>query len=363
MFRLQATKKGITFSFDRAENLSACVYTDETRLRQILINLLSNAVKFTRRGGVTLRVRRLGAVTQFEIEDTGIGIGADDLGRIFEPFERIENKSGPAVPGVGLGLTITKLLTEILGGEISVVSRPGEGSCFRVRLLLAEVTRPATAPAARRRITGYVGRRRVVIAADDDATHRALLDETLSPLGIELLTVPDSPSCLRLASECRPDAFILDISMPGMDGWQLARQLREGVHENACIIVVSAHPDDPSARLDERRLHDAFLAKPLDLDALLNTLGEQLGLEWTQEAQPGPLGPLDLMPAPLLPHLDQLAQLVDIGHVSGLRVRLDELAAAHPSAADFIARMRAAIDAFRLDDLASMITTARREAA
>jgi len=363
MFRLQAARKGITFSFDRAAKLPICVYTDETRLRQILINLLSNAVKFTRRGGVTFRVRLRGAVTEFEVEDTGVGIGADDLRRIFEPFERVESNHGPAVPGVGLGLTITKLLTEILGGEISVRSQPGEGSCFRVRLLLAEVPRPTVASPVRRRITGYVGRRRVVIAADDDATHRALLDETMSPLGIELLTVPDATSCLRLAAECRPDAFILDLSMPGMDGWQLARQLRESVHETAVIIVVSAHPDDPAARFGERRLHDAFLAKPLDLDALLRTLGEQLGLEWVEEAHPGPWAVHEAIPPPLEPHLDELAHLIDIGHLSALRMRLDELGAAHPSAERFLARMRAAAEAFRLDELSSMMSIARREAA
>jgi CheY-like chemotaxis protein len=190
-----------------------------------------------------------------------------------------------------------------------------------------------------------------------------LLDETLSPLGIELLTVPDASSCLHLAAECRPDAFILDLSMPGVDGWQLARQLREGVHETAVIIVVSAHPDDPAASFGERRLHDAFLSKPLDLDALLQTLGDQLGLEWREEAQPGPWGLHEAIPAPLLPHLDELAHLIDIGHLSALRVRLDELGAVHPPAARFIARMRAAAEAFRLDELAGMIATARREAA
>ena len=363
MFRLQTAKKGITFSFDRAANIPACVYTDETRLRQILINLLSNAVKFTRRGGVTFRVRRRGEVTEFEVTDTGIGIGTDDLQRIFDPFERIEHSNGPATPGVGLGLTITKLLTEILGGEISVTSRLGEGSCFRVRLLLAEVDRPTARQAARQRITGYVGRRRVVIAADDDATHRALLDETLSPLGIELLTVPDAQGCLRLAAECRPDAFILDLSMPGMDGWQLARQLREGMHETAAIIVVSAHPDDPAARFGERRLHDAFLPKPLDLHALLQTLGEQIGLEWIEETPPTPWNADEPVPALLLPHLDALAHLIDIGHLTALRLLLEELASAHPQAAGFIARMRAAAEAFRLDELTGMIAAARREAA
>ena len=363
MFRLQAAGKGISFAFERADHLPGVVHTDETRLRQILINLLSNAVKFTQRGGVTLRVRRRGEVTEFEVADTGVGIRADDLIRIFDPFERVEQTGGPTMPGVGLGLTITKLLTEILGGEISVSSRPGQGSCFRVRLLLPEVARAVARAPARRRITGYGGRRRLLVAADDDATHRALLDETLSPLGFELLTVPDAGSCLRLAAECRPDAFILDLSMPGMDGWQLARRLREGGHDTTPIVVVSAHPDDLAARFGERRLHDAFLSKPMDLHALLQALGERLGLAWTEEAHPGPPGAAEDIPAPLLPHLEELGHLIDIGHLSALRLRLDELGTAHPVAARFVGRMRAAVEAFRLEELAGMIEAARREAA
>jgi hypothetical protein len=125
---------------------------------------------------------------------------------------------------------------------------------------------------------------------------------------------------------------------------------------------VSAHPDDPAARFGERRLHDAFLSKPLDLDALLQTLGNRLALEWTEEPQHGGWGSHEAIPAPLLPHLDQLAHLIDIGHLSALRVCLDELDAAHPSASRFISRMRAASEAFQLDELAGMIAAAREAA-
>jgi CheY-like chemotaxis protein len=214
----------------------------------------------------------------------------------------------------------------------------------------------------RRRMSGYAGRRRMLVAADDDASHRALMDEMLSPLGFEVVTVPDAASCLLIASQCRPDAFILDLSMPGMDGWQLARRLRESGHETTPLLVVSAHPNDPTAQWGERRLHTAFLAKPIDLDTLLRTLGRTLGLDWIeQETAAAPADGSSL--APLLPHLEELNRLLEIGHVSALRMRLDELAVAHPGTADFVARMRKAAEAFRLDDLTAMIESARHEAA
>ena len=125
MFRLQAKAKGIEFTFTRPDRIPAVVYTDERRLRQILINLLSNAMKFTTRGEVHLGLRLRNEIAEFEIEDTGIGIAEADIGRIFEPFERVERTDVPAAPGVGLGLTITKLLTQILGGELTVTIPPG----------------------------------------------------------------------------------------------------------------------------------------------------------------------------------------------------------------------------------------------
>jgi len=365
MFRLQAAAKGIDFAFQRPDDLPAAVHTDETRLRQILINLLSNAVKFTRSGSVSLHVSRRGDVTDFAIADTGPGIPATDLDRIFEPFERIERPAVPVpVPGVGLGLTIARLLTEILGGEITVRSKPGVGSVFRVRLLLSSVARPSLPGAPRRRIQGYAGRRRTIVVADDDAAHRTLLDEVLSPIGFDVVTVPDAAGCLRIAPECRPDAFILDLSMPEMDGWQLARSLRETAAQEAAILVVSAHPDDPTARFGERPLHDAFLPKPISLHGLIETLGRLLRLEWVEMAPrtSDPAAP-DHVPDALLPHLDELARLAAIGHLSALRARLSTLAAEAPAIGSYAARVQEAASGFRLDELASLLRPPCRDAA
>ena len=136
------------------------VHTDENRLRQILINLLSNAIKFTEAGQVAFRVNYRYQVAEFEIEDTGIGIHQRDLERIFQPFERARTARAKATAGTGLGLTITKLLTE-RHGRRSSPSRAtvGKGSSFRVKLLLSEVSRPRIASTQEDRVRGYVGPR------------------------------------------------------------------------------------------------------------------------------------------------------------------------------------------------------------
>jgi signal transduction histidine kinase/purine-cytosine permease-like protein len=154
MFRIQAKAKGIEFRYEPAASLPPYVHGDEKRLRQILINLLSNAIKYTHDGHAAFRVRHRGQVSEFEIGDTGIGIEPSDLLRIFEPFERGSMAGALSVPGTGLGLTITKLLTEIMGGEIAVESAPGQGSAFRIRLMLSAAAAPVAPVLQERRIKG-----------------------------------------------------------------------------------------------------------------------------------------------------------------------------------------------------------------
>ena len=163
MFQLQAGAKAIDFVFTHEGRLPAIVRTDERRLRQILINLLSNAIKFTQRGQVSLRVRWRDDLAEFEIADTGIGIAKQDLERVFEPFQRIENARAPYEGGVGLGLTITRLLTQIMGGDIVVDSELGRGTRFQVRLMLSEAR--SDGPCARQRTMG-AGLRRGATARD-----------------------------------------------------------------------------------------------------------------------------------------------------------------------------------------------------
>ena len=127
-----------------------------------------------------------------------------------------------------------------MGGDISVASTVGEGSTFRVKLLLSEVTNPTRVAPVNAPIKGYHGARKTILVTDDDPTQRDLLREVLSPLGFILLSAPDGPGCLALAQHCRPDLFLLDISMPAMDGWAVAETLRSSGHHQARIMRVSA---------------------------------------------------------------------------------------------------------------------------
>ncbi len=352
MFRLQAAAKGLAFVFDTPDDMPAVIWTDERRLRQILINLLSNAVKFTQAGTVGLHLRHRGAIAEIEVADTGIGIAAADQGRVFEPFQRIDH--GPMAPGVGLGLTITKLLTQIMGGEITLRSAPGAGSRFTIRLMLSEVRQPRLAPPTRRQLDGYLGTRRTVVVVDDNPVHCALLQDALVPLGFTVLCAEDGAGCLLLAARSAPDLFLIDLAMPGMDGWEVARRLREMGHTAARIVIVSANagelrrPPDPAAH------HDAVIPKPVDLALLFDTIAMRMGLTWTDlpatartPDAPGRVAP----PAPLVPaQAAQLRELALIGYVRGIRKRLDEMEAEDPALAPAVAGLRVLVAEFRLDE-------------
>jgi signal transduction histidine kinase/ActR/RegA family two-component response regulator len=354
MFRLQALAKGIEFFDERPANLPQYVRTDEKRLRQILINLLSNAVKYTDRGSATLRIRLRGQVTEFEIIDTGHGIRPEDLETIFEPFERGHLPAANAVSGTGLGLTISKLLTQVLGGEIAVESTLGKGSLFRVRLLLSEA--PAGAPASlpERRITGYSGPRRRVLIADDDADHVELLNDILLPLGFVVFNARDGESCLATADECAPDLAILDIAMPGISGLEVAAALR-GKYPGLRILIVSGNFHD-APRVKQQsdstaNAHDAFLAKPTDIRALLEKIGTLLEMSWIYDTMlPAPPlrgDPLTLARPPQK-HLADLLELGRIGYVRGIEAKLTELASSEPEMAEFTAYLRDLIRRFEL---------------
>lgn len=349
MFRLQAEAKGLDFTFDLQAGLPHVVYTDERRLRQILINLLANAVKFTDQGSVGLRVRWRGALAEIEVTDTGIGISAQDQQRVFEPFQRVDGGRADDTPGVGLGLTITKLLIQIMGGEITLVSQPGAGSRFTIRLMLSEVREPRAQVLTPREIGGYSGPRRTVLVVDDNPVHRALLQDALLPLGLVVLTAQDGSDALQLSALSRPDLFIVDLAMPGMDGWELARRLHDGGH-TAPIIIASANAGELRRPPQDRVYHDAVIAKPIDLPLLLETIADRLRLHW-DEARPGsPAPPAPAMLAPLDPVVAaRLRELARIGYVRGLRSLLDDMAAVDPAAANSFAHLRELVAEFRLD--------------
>jgi signal transduction histidine kinase/CheY-like chemotaxis protein len=279
MFRVQAAARGIEFEHTRPANLPEWVYTDEKRLRQILINLISNAIKYTPSGSAGLALLWRNPVAEFVVRDTGVGIAPEHIDRIFEPFERLETMRGQ--PGVGLGLTITRLLVDIMGGQLTVDSAPGRGSSFRVKMFFSEAPpredRRAPDPRSRR----YAGARRHILIADDDTAHLDLMRDLLTPIGFDLDFAADGEAAIEAFRRRPPDLVILDIAMPVLNGWDAARRIRAELSEDVPILMVSANvhdfqrlrlPDDP---------HDDYLLKPYEISVLLDRIGVLLDLEWT----------------------------------------------------------------------------------
>jgi signal transduction histidine kinase/DNA-binding NarL/FixJ family response regulator len=346
MIRLQARDNDLEFVFEAPKNLPAIVHADEKRLRQVLLNLLSNAIRYTREGRITLRIAYSNQVARFDIEDSGLGIPPEDLDRIFQPFERIEDPEHPNKLGAGLGLTITKMLTEAMGGEISVKSTLGEGSCFSVRMMLSPVAAGGRREIAQRPIGGYEGRRRTVLLVDDDPHHVGFVSDALTRLGFTVAIEESGRGCLEAAARLNPDVILLDISMPGMDGWETAHRLRETGTKRIPVIMISADPRHTHQRDAAASYHEAYLMKPLKLGALLDSMKLLMNLEWVfdrTEASPRTTFNLKSLSAehiPSPPDLIRLEQLGRIGHVRGILTSLDEIGAVQPSAAPTLAHLR-----------------------
>lgn len=289
MFRREAENKGLDFSYESLSVLPDTVMGDEKRLRQILINLLANAIKFTEKGAVKFSVSYRNQVAEFKIIDTGVGIHEDDFERIFRPFERARRPGNPAVPGTGLGLTITRLLVDIMGGDINVETNPEGGCVFTVFLMLSRVDFLRNEHVAPRKILGYEGPKRSVMVVDDDATHRGLIGDLLTPLEFGVVEAPDAEACLDMISDFTPDIFLIDRQMPGMDGPELAKVLRRAGF-SVPILMVTANANEDTLSDDElsqqnssentENAYNDYLIKPIRLDYLLESMAKYLLLEW-----------------------------------------------------------------------------------
>jgi signal transduction histidine kinase/CheY-like chemotaxis protein/purine-cytosine permease-like protein len=348
----QAEAKGLTFKLETSGRIPDHVNADAKRLRQILINLLSNAVRFTDHGSVTLRLDHRREVARFEVIDTGIGIAALDQERIFLPFERGSAGRRTGDAGTGLGLTITHLLTQLMGGELTVKSAPGEGSTFTARLYLREIAAPSQARITHRPVTGYLGARRTLLVVDDQPTQRQMLVGLLMPLGFGIREAASGSECLESVHERCPDAVLLDVSMDDMDGWETAKQIRAAGFTEVPIIMVSANAfENQPAKLAEAGCQ-GFVDKPVIESELLAALQRHLQLEWLAElAMPAWTGSVvseeaDPLPAALV---GDLVRLVRLGHVHGLRVALDAAMQSHPACERELQRLSALLDRFDLE--------------
>jgi len=214
------------------------------------------------------------------------------LERIFEPFERGHAAAVGNIPGTGLGLTITRLLVQLLGGEITATPRPTGGSNFRVRLMLSEAP-PRDQRPVEQVIRGYSGPRRTILVIDDDRAHVNMVEEMLAPLGFTIFAAMSGAEGLDIAARCHPDLVLLDLTMPGMSGWEVASNLRERENSDIAILIVSADAHVLSGRPGGTMLHDDFLIKPFSLPDLLDRVQTLLDLEWVVDSAEASLRPID----------------------------------------------------------------------
>jgi signal transduction histidine kinase/CheY-like chemotaxis protein len=265
--RMLAHDKGLALELEVAEGMPQALSLDAFRVRQVLINLLGNAVKFTARGKVALAARWQAGELVCEVRDTGPGIPADSLERIFQPFARAR---GVTAAGTGLGLSITRKLVELMGGSVTARSEPGKGSVFELRLPAPEAEPPAPAPAveATAAPAKLAGR---VLLADDNADLRELVQVQLADLGFSCKAVGDGIEAIDAALAEPFNVVLLDMDMPFMDGYETVRVLRERGYTGAVIGFTAHQAGSPLERALIEGCDDV-VSKPVSLDRLRELL-------------------------------------------------------------------------------------------
>jgi signal transduction histidine kinase/CheY-like chemotaxis protein len=330
MFQMQASHKGIKFHYVTKGLIPDFVATDKQRFRQILINLISNAIKYTEHGSVTFELNYRNQVAHFSVIDTGAGISQDNQELIFKPFEQVRNAHTQAIGGTGLGLTISRSLAELMGGEITLSSVLGQGSTFKFRLMLSAIQRELNEPEyAKTKAVGYVGTPQTILVVDDDDDQRRLMDYLLTPLGFTVLTAQDAHQGFTLLSDNHVDLILLDVRMPDVNGWQMVQQIREQRYLMP-VIMVSANARDAEFNLQAEGYHNDYVAKPVSFDTLLGKIGHLLELTWQyqniQQIDETAEDNTDLSkPFAKTDEYQALMALAEIGYLSGFKDKLAEL--------------------------------------
>jgi signal transduction histidine kinase/DNA-binding NarL/FixJ family response regulator len=325
IIRVKANEKALEFECELSPDLPSYIQADQKRLRQVLLNLLSNAIKFTDRGRVDLKVTVLSQSREevrlrFGVQDTGSGIPRDYLETIFRPFEQIgdeESRSG----GTGLGLSISRKLVRLMGGEIQVVSTPGQGSFFSFDVAALVAHYEGNASQLSGKVIGYGGLRKRVLVVDDIDANRSVLADTLRLLGFEIGQAINGREALKAAQSNPTDLVLMDVRMPVMDGLEAMRQMRQD--PQLCQIPIIAVSAGVSKNEKDECLEagaKAFLTKPIDEAYMLKQIGSVLGLTWIKDAlQQTPTAMDDPGEQFVLPEPEQMESLHDLAKTGNMR--------------------------------------------
>jgi signal transduction histidine kinase/CheY-like chemotaxis protein len=284
----QCKAKGVQFVCNVASDVPDMVIGDAMRLRQIVINLLSNACKFTREGKVEIDASAESVAGErfslvLHVRDTGIGIASEHIGRIFAAFEQADRSDSRRYGGTGLGLAICLKLARLMGGEIDLTSKPGEGSDFRLCIPMRRV--PAVVPVAP---SGEpvpppesTGRERIpsrplkILAAEDNRVNRLLLGKILEKAGHHAVFAENGAEAVRLWENGKFDLVLMDLQMPVMDGVEAAREIRRreagnGAHTPIIAVTARAMHEDRNLTIDAGM--DAYVSKPYSAEDILTAI-------------------------------------------------------------------------------------------
>jgi two-component system, sensor histidine kinase len=289
-FQANATSKGIALRFDPMPYGAdlGLVKGDEEKLRRIVMNLVSNAIKFTSKGGVTLRLRGKrtdqGVKVMIRVADTGIGIGANELPRLFEPFFQVESGMSRSYGGTGLGLAICRQLAQAMGGMVTVKSAPGRGSVFTVSLILPECAErsqrepsspivPATALVA--------ARGKTVLLVEDNAVNAFISAASLESMGIKSVHAANGVEGVEMFRSLRCDAVLMDCEMPVLDGFAATKMMRDYESRSGLsrtpIIALTANALSGDREHCLAQGMDDYLSKPIELQQLRALMAKWLG--------------------------------------------------------------------------------------
>ncbi|OKH40593.1 serine/threonine protein kinase [[Phormidium ambiguum] IAM M-71] len=282
--KIKAEQKGISLIYETLSPLPKVVQADDKRLRQVVLNLLGNAIKFTETGAIAFKVGYQDQKIRFQVEDSGVGIATDQLNEIFQPFQQVGENSRKT-EGTGLGLAISGQLVEMMGGKLQVKSTLGIGSTFWFDLDLPETTSiKNTLNTLTRTIIGVKGKKPKILVVDDKPTNRAILVNFLEPIGFDVLDAIDGQDGLNKAQEFQPDAILLDLVMPNLDGFEATRRLRLiPALKDVIVIAISASVFEFDQQQSIQVGCNDFLPKPIREEDLLQKLQQYLKLEWIYE--------------------------------------------------------------------------------
>ncbi len=345
-FQPQCDAKALQWQLEIGDLAGLRVQGDSTKLRQVLTNLVGNAVKFTDQGRVVLRLDRQGEETyRFSVSDTGPGMDAEEQANLFEEFR--QGAAGQRSGGTGLGLPLAQRYVALMGGQVEVVSTPGQGSTFAFALALPTAGAQDTQHADQIVKALAPGQTVQILIADDVAENRAVLQQLLQELGAQVAVVENGQQALDHLADQRPDILFLDIRMPVLDGIETIHRIRaQSEWTDLPVVAISASTLDHQRQAVLDHGFNAFVGKPFRFDQVCEQLEKLLGVSFEYEEEAAAPTPVTQdwsdveVPADLLDRLKEAVEFRQVTHMEQGFQELEQLGHRPAELAEQLRRLR-----------------------